>query len=230
MADETKSVPEPKPTPKRRAAQNRQMEADVIAGEILINALKAEQEVQAELEEGGYGTAELTRATAVQKTAWSTFVIQGQAEGAQTAATRLMRTAERSVWTSYRLLRGLGKSAFMKDPDGRRQLRLDGGEPVGLKNLIGAARALADSGSQPEFAAKLAKKGVTAAKLAALNSKVDALVAADQAQEAAKVAAPKARKQRDADAQELFDWVAEFKMFAKNQFKDRPDVLKRWGI
>jgi hypothetical protein len=28
----------------------------------------------------------------------------------------------------------------------------------------------------------------------------------------------------------LTDWLAEFKTFARAQFKDRPDVLKRWGI
>jgi hypothetical protein len=118
----------------------------------------------------------------------------------------------------------------MKDPVGRQFVGLDGREPDSLPNFIGAARKLTASGSKPGYAEKLAKKGVTAAKLADLNAKLDALEAADAAQEAAKAAAPKATAKRDASAQELADWVAEFKTFAKAQFKDRPDILKRWGL
>ena len=76
----------------------------------------------------------------------------------------------------------------------------------------------------------LAKKGVTAVKLADLGAKLDALEAANQAQEDAKAAAGKALAQRNASAQLVFDWVAEFRMFAKAEFKDQPDVLKRWGL
>ena len=230
MADEPQSAPEPAPAPKRRSAQDKKMEADIIGAEQLINALQAEQEVKAELAEGGYAPEELSRVLLVQKKAFNDYLAHGEAEGAQKASTRAMQAAERSVRTTYRQLRGLGKAAFMKDPNGRQQLRLDGREPDSLPNFIGAARALAQTGLKPEYAAKLAKKGVTAAKLAALSSQLDALEAADLAQETAKAAAPKARLQRDTAAQELFDWVAEFKLFAKSQFKDRPEVLKRWGI
>ena len=181
MADEPESTPEPTPAPKRRSAQDKKLEADIIRAEQLINALQAEQEVKTDLAEGGYAPEELTRISLVQKKALGDYLAHGEAEGAQKAATRAMQSAERSVRTTYRKLRGLGKAAFMKDPNGRQQLRLDGREPDGLPNFIGAARALAQTGLKPEYAAKLAKKGVTAAKLAALSSKIDALESADLA-------------------------------------------------
>ena len=124
----------------------------------------------------------------------------------------------------------MAKAAFLNDPDGRSQLGLAGVEPVPLNNLIGAIEALIERGAKPEYAARLAKKAVTPAKLADLAAKLAALKAADQAQEEAKRAAPLATAARNAAAQELAAWVREFKAFAKAQFSDRPDLLKRWGL
>ncbi len=230
MTGEPTSTPEPKPVSSPRSAQDRKMEKDIIGAEQLAKILPAETALAAGLAEGGYTPAELTRFAGLQQQALADFVVQGEAEATQKIATKAFTAADKAARAVYAKLRGLGKAAFMKDPAGRQFVGLDGREPDGLQNFIGAARKLTNSGSKPGYAEQLAKKGVTAAKLADLSAKLDALEAADAAQEAAKAAAPKARIQRDASAQALADWLAEFKTFAKVQFKDQPDVLKRWGF
>jgi len=206
------------------------MEKDIITAGQLAKILPAETDLAAELAEGSYTPAEITRFAGLQEQAFADFVAQGEAEAEQKTATKAFLAVDKTARATYSKLRALGKSAFMKDPEGRQFVGLDGREPDSLPNFLGAARKLTESGSKPGYAEKLARKGVTAAKLADLSAKLDALEAADAAQEAAKAAAPKARAQRDASAQELADWLAEFKTFAKAQFKDRPDILKRWGF
>ncbi len=230
MSDESTSTPEPKPAAAPRSAQDRKMEQAIIGAEQLAKILPTETELAAELAEGGYAAAELQLFDGLQKTAFTDFVTQGQAEAEQKAATLRFKAADKAARRTYAVVRTKGKAAFMKDPVGRQYVGLDGREPDSLLGFIGSGRKLIKSGAEPGYAEKLAKKGVTAAKLADLGAKLDALEAADAAQEAAKAAAPKARVQRDASAQALFDWVAEFKMFAKGQFGDRPDILKRWGL
>jgi hypothetical protein len=106
---------------------------------------------------------------------------------------------------------------------------LTGREPRDLAGQLNAADALARNGVLPPHADKLAKRGVTAAKLQDLQTKVAALKEADRQQEAAKAATPRATAKRDDAVAALSAWLVEFKAFAKVQFKDRPDILKRWG-
>ncbi len=230
MATESTPTEEEQAEARTRSPQDRAMEKKlIIAGQLSKNLLE-ETEVTDELEQGSYDQAELTRFSTLQKKGWDDFVLQGQTAAEQKIATKKFNTANRGARKAFTICRGMGKSAFMKDPEGRQAAGLNGTEPTSLTLLLGAGRKLTASGDKPEYAVKLAKKGVTAAKLTDLGAKLDALEAADQAQEAAKAAAGKALAQRNASAQAVFDWVAEFRMFAKAQFKDRPDVLKRWGI
>jgi hypothetical protein len=228
--------PQPKPVeePVKRgpySAQDKKTERRLISLEQLLLALLAEPaDIAAELAEGGYTPKALTDKVTEQKSAFGIFVAQGEAKYTQTALTKAFKAADRSLRTYYRRVRAKAKSAFMKDPDGRGKLRLNGTEPNGLNDLIGAGRALVLEGSKPEFATRLAAKGVSAATLTQLSGLIDALEAADLAQEKAKAASPTATAERDAAAQNLFDWEAEFKMFAKGQFGDRPEILRRWGV
>jgi hypothetical protein len=225
MTTEPSTPPEEPAVPRVRSAQDKTMESRLIAAEQLGKVLLDETEVSEELEEGSYDQVELLRFTMMQKKGWDDFVIQGQTAVEQKIATKKFNAANRAARGTFTKFRGMGKSAFMKDPEGRQAVGLNGVEPDSLTLLIGAGRKLTTAGGKPEYAEKLAK-----VKLADLSAKLDALEAADQAQEAAKAAAGKALAQRNASAQLVFDWVAEFRTFAKAQFKDRPDVLKRWGI
>ena len=218
MTGEPTSTPESKPVSSPRSAQDRKMEKDIIGAEQLARILPTETDLAAELAEGG--SPDRTGAVfSITAAGPGRLYRSRRGRGDTKNRHQNLQSADKSARAAYSKLRGLGKSAFMKDPEGRQFVGLDGREPDSLPNFIGAARNLANSGSRPGYAEKLAKKGVTAARLADLSAKLDALEAADAAQEAAKAAAPKARVKRDASAQEISDWIAEFKTFASPDSK-----------
>jgi len=231
MATDTND-PSPLPeseTPQARAAQDRRIAKDISLSEQQIKAGAGEVEAAPELAEGGY-TPEVfaTVATPLQVEALNKFAARQAADGAKTAATAAVKTAEKSVRTLYTKDRDLGRSAFQKDAAAREALGLAGRAPQSLDELITAARTLAKEGPGNQvYAARLASKAVTAAKLTQLSTAVDALVEANLAQEAAIAAAPQATKERDLAYQALKAWMSEYRAFAKAQLKDRPDVLKR---
>jgi len=236
VPEATPAVPEATPAaaeqtaPRTRSTQDRIMENKIIAAEQLAKILPAETDLAETLSEADYGAQELVRFDTLQQKAWKDYGAQGLAAGEQKNATKRFLASEKAARKSFVKERGKGKAAFMKDPIGREIVGLNGTIPGSLIGLIGAGRKLAGAVDKPEYAVKLAKKGVTAAKLADLGVKLDALEAADQEQVLAKSAASVALLQRNASAQELFDWVAEFRTFAKAEFKDHPEILKRWGF
>ncbi|MFN8598525.1 MAG: hypothetical protein U0559_20370 [Anaerolineae bacterium] len=158
------------------------------------------------------------------------FTARQDADANQAGATAAFRAAEKSARGLYRKLRGYGKAVFLKDPQGRAALGLDGREPADFQNFIGAAARLVDEGLKPPYAERLARKTVTAAKLQDLRARLDALQATKQAQINAIEAVPRATAVRDAAAQDLFAWFAEFKAFSLVQLQERPDILKRLSL
>lgn len=228
--------PEPKPiepakTPKSRNAQDKKMENDLIAINQTLRASVADAEAGPQLAEGGYSVTELNRVlTDLYPPAYNGFVNRQDADANQAGASAAYKAAEKSTRTFYRKLRGFAKSAFLKDPQGRVALGLEGREPVDFQNFIAAANRLVDEGLKSTYAEKLARKTVTAAKLQDLRARLDTLLATKQAQTDAIEAAPRATAVRDAAVKALFDWYAEFKAFALVQFQDRPDILKRLGL
>ena len=229
-ADSNESTPPPElVTPQAHAAQDRRIAKDIALTEQQAQAAMAEVEGAAQLAEGGY-TPDLFRTVLLplQVEALNTFAVRQAADGAQTAATAAVKSADKNLRDFHTKQRELGRSAFQKDSAARQTLGLDGRAPRTQAELITASRTLIKvAGDNSAYAARLASKAVTAAKLTRLGELVDVLEAANLAQEAALAAAPKATRDRNAAYQAMKDWMTEYRAFAKAQFKDRPDILKR---
>jgi hypothetical protein len=227
MATDPVTTPEPKPVSKPRSAQDKKLANDLILAEQMLLAAQGDAEAAPLLAEGGYTSQELQAGLVLQKAALLAFIARQEADARQVAATTAFNAADKAARGTYSKLRGFGKSAFMKDPIGRTALGLNGSEPKDQQSFIAAASALVEQGKNEEYAVRLAKKGVTAAKLTDLETKIDAWMVADQAQTNALSATPEATAKRDAAAKELFDWLGEYKQFARTQFKDQPAIAKR---
>lgn len=221
---------EPKPARQPRSPQDKQQAKEIAAAGQTIRAVMADTNSAPLLAEGGYTTAELTRGLDLHVAAQATLAEHLAAEGAKEAANKAYLAAARTLTATYSKLRGLARSAFLKDSDALTTLGLSGREPRDLGGLLNAADALIRNSSIPAYADKLTRRAVTALKLQDLQTKVAALQEADRLQEDAKAATPKATAQRDQAAAALKAWLIEFKAFAKVQFKDQPDVLKSWGL
>lgn len=235
MTTEPTNPIEPKPVevkPARlpRSPQDKQQAKDIAAAGQTLRAALADADSAGLLAEGGYTPAELTRGLDLQIAAQAALAEHLAAEGAKDAANKAYLAAVKTLTAAYSKLRGLARSAFLKDTDALTTLGLSGREPRDLAGLLNAADALIRNSSIPAYTEKLARRAVTAPKLQDLQTKVAALQKADRLQEEAQSVAPKVTARRDQAAANLKAWLIEFKAFAKVQFKEQPDVLKSWGL
>jgi hypothetical protein len=226
---------EPKTSRQPRSPQDQQQAQEIAANGQTLDAVIAGAgtpgPIADALAEGGYALPELQRGQSLQVAAQSSLSAHLAALGAKDAATTAYLSAEKALLSVYTTLRGLARTAFLKNTAALTALGLSGRQPRdNMLGLINAANALLDNAQKPEYADKLNQRAVTAVKLQNLRTKLDALKTADQVQEDSKGAASKATVQRDQSAAALKAWMTEFKAFAKIQFKDQPDVLKSWGL
>ena len=234
MPTEPTDPVEPKPVRQPRSPQDKQQAKEIAADGQTLDAVIADASTPGSiadaLAEGGYALPELKRGQSLQATAQASLSAHLAASGAKDAGTKAYLSAEKAFLAVYTTLRGLARTAFLKNTSALTTLGIAGTQPRDMLGLINAANALLDNASKPEYADKLNQRAVTTAKLQNLRTRLDALKAADQVQEDSKGAASKAVVQRDQAAAALKDWLTEFKAFAKIQFKDQPDVLKSWGL
>ena len=227
-------LPEPEPVtppvvfkPRKNAAQDKRLANDLTLAEQMLLAALAEEEGADQLSEGGYTPEEIQVGLGKQRGAMLAFIGRQEADARQIAATEAFNAADKASRTDYTRKRGFAKSAFMKDAAGWKALGLNGSEPKDQQDFITAVTALLEQGKNEQYALRLAKKGVTPVKLAELSKKIDDWKEADQAQNNAIAATIDATAKRDAAARELYDWLAEYKQFARTQFKDQPAIAKR---
>jgi hypothetical protein len=227
MATDPVTPPAEKPAPKPRSPQDKRLANDLTLSEQMIQAALTDEEAAPGLAEGGYTPVELRVGLTLQKAALLAFIARQEADGQQIAAAKAFDAADRAARTTFTKLRGFARSAFMNDAAAREALGLSGREPQDQQNFITAATALVEQGKVEPYAAKLAKKSVTPAKLDDFAAKLTAWKTANQAYTAAIAAVPEATAKRDAAAKTLFDWLAEYKQFARTQFKGQPGIIKR---
>jgi hypothetical protein len=227
MATEPQT-PSPAVKPRGKySPQDKRLANDLSLVEQMLRAAQTDEEALPLLAEGGYTPDELKVGVALQKAAMQAFIARQEADGQQIAATRDFAAADKTARTTYTKLRGFARSAFMNDAAAREALGLNGREPQDQQGFITAANALLEQGKLEPYAAKLAKKSVTPAKLADFAVKMEAWKVADQKQTDALSDVPDATARRDAAAKALFEWVAEYRQFARTQFKDHPGIARR---
>jgi hypothetical protein len=230
----TDTTPLEKPAPQPRSPQDKRQAREIAATGQTIRAVAADatsdETIALALAEGGYPLTEFSRADGLQEAAQAALAEQLAVGSVKDAANKTYAAAEKSLTTLYLNLRGLARSAFLKDRAALEKLGISGNAPRALADLLNAGENLVRNAPLAPYADKLARRGVTAAKLQNLQTRLAALQEADRAQEAAKEALPPATAKRNAAAQALTDWLVEFKAFAKVQFKDQPELLKRWGL
>ena len=217
-----------------RSPQDKAQAAEIIAfGQTLsavLQAVSTPGPVADALNEGGFREAEIQAGQALQVEASSALADHLAALGAKLTATRVYLAAEKAYTSAYTNLRGLVRSAYLKDSGALTALGVSGTQPRDMENLIRVGDTLLENAVLPDYVVRLGKRGVTAAKLQNFQTKLAALKAADMAQEDAKGASLRATARREQAAAALKAWMIEFKAFAKVQFKDQPDILKSWGI
>ena len=140
----------------------------------------------------------------------------------QYRATRVVQDANRVARTAYGNFRMLAQIVLKTDAD-RTALSLNVRIPADRARFIRQARASFEAALTPDYAPALARRGYPESVIRDGLARLDALVAADAAQLAAKAAAQQATADRRAAMRRLDDWFIEFRDIAKIALRHRSD-------
>ncbi len=142
----------------------------------------------------------------------------------QLNATEAIQDANKEARSDYGDFRKLARIVF-KDNATRLALNLNGRVFADRARFLHQARAGYEAALTPDYAPSLAKRGCARTDIEAGMALLDALVAAEDAQTAAKAAALDATARRTAAMQRLNAWFGEFHAIAKLALGDHIEWL-----
>ncbi len=200
------------------------------AGVALANAT-GDQDIAAAVEAFGYSAARLAQIHTLLDAADAAVSEQVGATGAYRAACAHTAAAESTAQASYQGLSQVARAALRHSPGALATLGIEGPMPRIRPSFITRALALLDNAvAKPEIGAALAGFGYTADKLTAERAKIQALIDAVQAQEAAKGEAQRATAAQDAAMKALNAEMSAFRRVAKVALRGEPQLLEKPGI
>ena len=206
--------------PKKKKQQDKRLENRIGAIYQILSGFQNNLEIVQSLIECGYPNLE--EGIALEEAALATLAGRQSAIGAQTSATLHVQAADKAARTAYGDFRKMAHVAFKTDA-ARTALSLNGRVPADRARFIHHARTGFEAALTPDYAPALARRGFPAAILQAGLALLDALVAADEAQIAARAAAQQATAERRAAVRRLDDWFIEFRDTAKIALRHRPE-------
>ena len=207
---------------KSKHTQDKRLEGRIIFIESVIRRFQGNQEARLILAE--YGYPDLTEGQDLQNAATGALAHRLMVMGHQMAATKQLNTANKAARTSYSDFRRMAQIVFKADA-ARTALGLSGRVPADRARFLRHARASFEAALTPDYAPALARRGVPEAVIRDGLARLDALVAADAAQLAAKAAAQQATADRQAAMRRLDAWFIEFRDTAKIALRDHMEWL-----
>ncbi len=209
-------------------SNERQIEVLVTANELTLNNALSDAEIAALLEKWGYPAARIEEGLTLVRLVRIRQEARLVAYGAQLAATDRFREAFAAARTAYADLRETARAHFRSAAQNRevwQTLRLGGAMTHDTEKFIGMAYATCDAAlANPEIVAALALYGYDEAGLQATRAVIEALAAANQAQERAKGDSQWATAQRNEACRAMKAWMGTFKRVTRRALKDRGDL------
>ena len=230
MSDMPTPGPIDQQAPRKNGPQDKALLGKLGKYSITVRNSLADADAAPLLLEINYGPDALQHLLDLHDTVIAAVTARQLADGAQTDATKTFKLCNKTGRKAFTLVRKAARAPFLKNPAALMALGLSGRAPKKLADLFTATDKLLLAAQDPAYAPKLATRGVTAAKLADLKTKIDALREADRLQEIAIAAAPKATAARDQAAAAFFDAYAEFKAATEVQLADYPEIRQRLGL
>ncbi len=212
----------------------KQIEAAIAANALTLANALADAEIAPLLAAKGYPAGRLNEGLALIETARAKQEARHVTLGAQLAATDQFRAAFTAARTAYADLRETARAHFGSEAHNReiwQILGLGGAAPQTTDSFIGAAYATYDNAlADSALVAALTPYGYDQTGLQAARATVEAMDAANRAQEQAKGASQRATAERDAAFSAQRTWVGKFRRIVRRAFKERPDLLVKLGL
>jgi hypothetical protein len=207
---------------KKKERQDKLIANRVSAIDQILNSLQSNPEIMLILSECGY--PDLNEGMGLQEIAMTAYIARQEAAGQQIGATLGVRGANQAARSAYGDFRQMARIVF-KDDATRLALNLNGRVFADRARFLHQARAGYEAALTPEYAPALAKRGYARPVIEAGLALLDTLVAAEDAQTAAKAAALDATARRTAAMQRLNAWYGEFHAIAKIALRDHREWL-----
>lgn len=213
------------------AKPKRSIDERLLEAQVALGNTRGDADVLAALSIFGYDEARLTAGQALYDAAVALVNRQKAGYGEQFEATAAVRAAWDAADAAYRRTLKVARVAFQDHPKARAALMLNGVRKQSLAGWL--EQALAFYGNllaNADLMAGLAELGYDQAKLEAEQALVQAVVAANLAQEQEKGAAQDTTQARDAKLDELDAWMADFKAIAQVALAEHPQWLEKLGF
>jgi hypothetical protein len=203
----------------------------VHAARFLIDNALANPEIVSLMAPFGYAVPQIQAIIPLIETAETEIAEQDSQAGSRNRATVALMDADQAARADYQGVLLVVRVVFATDKTRLAELGVVGTTPRTVGAFLQRARGfIAAYRSRPELASALAARSITEARIAQLEGKLDALLAADEAQQRQKGEAMQATQRQNAALKALNDAVGPFARYAKVALKDRPDLLKALGL
>jgi len=196
----------------KKEMQDRKMAYRINSIEQILNGLQQNSEIMLILSKCGF--PDLTEGMTLQQITLEAYTARQITIGDQIGATLAVQDVNKAARSGYGDFRKLARIVF-KDNATRLALNLNGRVFADRARFLHQARAGYEAALTPDYAPALAKRGCARPDIEAGLALLDALVAAEDAQTAAKAAALDATARRTAAMQRLNAWFGEFHAIAK---------------
>jgi hypothetical protein len=202
----------------------------LLAAQVAIENALGDADIRAALSAFGYDEARLRAGKALYEEAVALANRQKAEYGDQYGGTDAVKSAWAEADRAYRVALQVARVAFKGYPKAHAALMLDGERKRSLPGWLEQAAAFyANLLGDADLLARMGNFGYTSAKLEAEHALVQAVAAANLAQEKEKGEAQDATRQRDARLDELDAWMADFKAIAQAAMAENPEWLEKLG-
>ncbi len=212
-----------------RAEQDQAIANAITAARQLIETARADAEIAAILAQRGYNEARLTEALQLQQAAQVAFTVRQKAIAAQKQATAALTGAAATARQTYADFRETSRAIFTPAAD-RIALGLKGAVPDDNQKFVTLAHTSYINGREEPYRSALATYGYSSETIAQAITTLDALIVADETQNAAIGAAKQATTDRDAAYKALDAWLKQFKRIAKVALRGKPGLVKKLAL
>jgi len=198
---------------------------------LAIENARNDADLQKYLSQYGYTPERIQRGLTLYETAVAAQARQQAKFGEKVAATATLQETSVRAKKSYMRLLKLARIAFNGNAGVATKLRLNGPRKQSLSGWLFQARQFySNAFSDPDLLGTLAEYGVTPLKLEEGQADIEAVVAANLAQDKAKGEAREATQVRDAAINALKNWLREFFAIAKIALEEDPQLLEILGV
>ncbi|MEL6899991.1 MAG: hypothetical protein AAFP07_03495 [Cyanobacteria bacterium J06606_4] len=210
---------------------NRSIDTFLSDAQLAIDNSLNNPQILAAVKDFGYSTERLNQGKALYNALAAAQLEKSSESGEQISASEAVQAQWDIAKKSYMRLVKVARVALKKEGGAISQLALSGKRKESLSGWLSQANQFYQNAlSSPAILKALKEFGITDKKLKAGLKEVEAVEAANLAQEKEKGEAQAATQKRDAALDAMQDWLSDYLAIAKVALEEEPQLLEGLGV